>query len=85
MPSKPLKIKQLGKEFTSNSQWRDYQHANPDVKVLDKNDSSYEEFYTGIREKAEKVAKKMGYADHEDRGRKRSAEKKKEARLTRQK
>ena len=85
MPSKPLKMSQIGKEFTSNSQWRDYQQAHPDVKVLDKNDSSYQEFYTGVREKADKVAKKLGYTDHEDRGRQRRKEKTRQARLTGQK
>lgn len=85
MPSKPLKMAQIGREFTSNSQWRDYQKANPDVKVLDKNDSSYDKFYTGVREKADKVARKIGYIDHEDRGRQRRKEKTRQARLTGQK
>ena len=85
MPSKPLKIKQLGKEFTSNSQWREYKEAHPDVQILDKNDASYQEFYTEVHEKADKVAQKMGYADHKDRGQKRKAEKMKEPSLTHQK
>jgi len=85
MPSKPLKIKQLGKEFTSNSQWREYKEAHPDVQVLDKNDASYQEFYTEVHEKADKVAKKLGYRDHKDRGQQRKKEKIEQARLTGQK
>ena len=85
MPSKPLKMPQIGKEFTSNSQWRDYQQAHPEVKVVDKSDLYYDKFYTRVREKADKAAKKLGYSDHEDRGRKRKAEKMKEASLTGQK
>ena len=85
MPSKPLKIKQLGKEFTSNSQWREYKQAHPDVQVLDKNDASYQEFYTEVHEKADKVAKKLGYRDHKDRGQQRKKEKIEQARLTGQK
>jgi len=85
MPSKPLKMPQIGREFTSNSQWRDYQKTHPEVKVVDKNDLYYDKFYTRVREKADKTAKKLGYNDHEDRGRQRRKEKTRQAHLTEQK
>lgn len=66
MPSKPLRLEQLGREFTSNSELREYKQAHPEAQFLDKNDSDWREHYDDVRNRCEKTASKAGYKSFKD-------------------
>lgn len=67
MPSKPLRIDQIGKTFYSEAEKRAYFRERPDRVLVDPNDSSFVKHRDLAAEKAELAAKKLGYNDHEDR------------------
>ena len=63
MPSKPIKMESIGREFTSNSELRAYKEANPDLAFHSKDDSSWRNHVDMARTKAEKKAKAQGFTD----------------------
>jgi len=67
MPSKPLKMESIGREFTSNSELRAYKEANPDLAFHSQNDTSWRNHVDMARNKAEKKARLQGFNDREDR------------------
>ena len=78
MPSKPLKVKQIGREFTSNSEYKQYQRENPDSAILSAGSSEWRNHVDRAREKAEKTARRRGYRDLAQQHERRRAEKAKE-------
>jgi len=78
MPSKPLKISQVGRSFESASEYRDYQRQNPDCAIIDAGSSEWRKHVDTAREKAEKTAKRRGYRDLNDQHQKRGLERRKE-------
>lgn len=63
MPSKPLEMEAIGREFTSAKDYHNYQRANPDLEFLDKNDSKWRKHVDLARDKAEKKASRQGFRD----------------------
>ena len=61
MPSKPMRLEQIGREFTSNSQLREYKQTHPEAQFLDKNDTEWREHYDDVRNRCEKSASEAGY------------------------
>jgi putative FmdB family regulatory protein len=78
MPSKPLRVKQVGREFTSNSEYKQYQRANPDCAIISAGSSEWQKHRDSAREKAERMAKKRGYRDLAQQHERRRVEKAKE-------
>ena len=64
--SKPLEIKQIGRTFHSQSEFRQYQRENPDVEILSPSSSKWQKHRDTAREKVEASAKKRGFNDSED-------------------
>jgi len=83
MPSKPLVIDQIGKSFTSRAEMRRYFAARPDRKIVDPNDSSFTNLKDHAHAQADASAKKLGFTDHEDRGRRIKAEAAKKQKIVR--
>jgi putative FmdB family regulatory protein len=79
--SKPLKLDQVGRTFTSNDQWRTYLKANPTAQVLSANSKDWRDHRDTVRSKCDRTAKKMGYNDHEHRVTHGKRERKLKARL----
>ena len=67
MPSKPLVVKQIGREFESRAEFNQYQRENPGFEVLSANSSKWKQHKDLARERVETRAKKMGFRDHEER------------------
>ena len=67
MPSKPLKMESIGREFTSNSELRAYKEANPDLAFHSKDDSSWRNHVDMARNKTERKAKLQGFNDRADK------------------
>tara|TARA_R110000824_G_scaffold44478_1_gene129405 strand:- start:9509 stop:9898 length:390 start_codon:yes stop_codon:yes gene_type:complete len=67
MPSKPLVVKQIGREFESRAEFNQYQRENPGFEVLSANSSKWKQHKDLARERVEARAKKMGFRDHEER------------------
>lgn len=63
MPSKPLRVSGLDREFTSKKEADDYFKANPSTKVVSKNDSSWKDLKVRARERADKMVQKAGFND----------------------
>jgi len=63
LPSKPIKMESIGREFTSNSELRAYKEANPDLAFHSKNDTSWRNHVDMAKNKAERVAKAQGHKD----------------------
>tara|TARA_R110002020_G_scaffold366621_5_gene578646 strand:+ start:293 stop:727 length:435 start_codon:yes stop_codon:yes gene_type:complete len=78
MPSKPLRVDQIGQTFHSEAEKRAYFKRHPDRVFVDPNDSSFTKHRDLAAEKAELAAKKLGYNDHEDR---KTTEKKRQRKL----
>ena len=64
--SKPLEIKQIGRTFHSQSDFRQYQRENPDVEILSPSSSKWQKHRDMARDKVEASAKKRGFNDSED-------------------
>jgi len=79
--SKPLKLDQVGRTFTSNDQWRNYLKANPNAQVLSANSKEWRDHHDTVRAKCDRTAKKMGYNDHEHRSAQRKRERELKARV----
>lgn len=58
---------QLGAQIESNAQQRAFEKANPNVFGFAKGSSDDIRIGDKIRNRAEKVAKKQGFRDHEDK------------------
>ena len=67
MPSKPLKIDQIGQTFHSEAEKRAYFKRRPDRMLVDPGDSSFTKHRDLAHEKAERQAKRQGFSDIEDR------------------
>lgn len=67
MPSKPVKIDQIGQSFTSRSEMRRYFDAHPGRCVVENNSQQFINHRDAARGKAEKKAKALGFNDLEDR------------------
>ena len=63
MPSKPLRVDHIGRTFTSNAEFRQYQRENSDCAILSADSTEWRNHVDRAREKAEKTAKKKGYRD----------------------
>ena len=63
MPSKPLKIDQIGREFTSNSEYRAYKRQNPGCAILSADSTEWKQHVDKVRLKAETMARKKGFRD----------------------
>jgi hypothetical protein len=61
--SKPLEIKQIGRTFNSQSEFRAYQVANPDIEVLSPDGNAWQSHKDRAREKFESKARLRGYRD----------------------
>ena len=79
MPSKPLKVSQIGREFTSNSEYKQYQRENPDCAILSAGSTEWQNHVDMAREKAEKTARRKGYRDLAQQHEKRRHEKARKA------
>lgn len=58
---------QLGVQIESNAQMRAFQKKNPNIYGFAKGSSDDRRIGDKIRNRAEKVARKQGYRDHEDK------------------
>tara|TARA_Y100000361_G_C11125888_1_gene325901 strand:- start:817 stop:1209 length:393 start_codon:yes stop_codon:yes gene_type:complete len=63
MPSKPLRVDQIGRTFESNEELRDYQRKNGDVEILSSSSNKWLKHKDIARNKAENRAKKQGFRD----------------------
>lgn len=67
MPSKPLRVDQIGRTFESNEELRDYQRKNGDVEILSSSSNKWQKHKDTARNKAEKRAKQQGFRDLDDK------------------
>lgn len=67
LPSRPLTLRKQELEFTSNAELRRYQKENPNTVFVDTSDSAWRKHKDSARENAERVAKKAGYRDLDER------------------
>tara|TARA_E500000305_G_C3892706_1_gene174963 strand:- start:33 stop:449 length:417 start_codon:yes stop_codon:yes gene_type:complete len=79
MPSKPLVVKQIGKSFESERDWKKYQRENPDCAIVSADSKQWRDHKDLARAKVESRSKKMGYRDFEDRKTRRKKEKDKKS------
>jgi|TARA_R110000824_G_scaffold22511_13_gene82338 hypothetical protein len=63
----PLVIEQIGRTFTSKSQMDKYFKEHPERAIVATDDSSFIKHRDLAHEKADNLAKRMGYVDHSDR------------------
>ena len=62
MESKPIDLtRSVGRKFTSNAQWREYQKQNPNARPVSVTDQSWKDHYNAVRELADQRAIKQGY------------------------
>lgn len=78
LPSKPLKVHQVGREFTSNAEFKQYQRDNPGCEILSADSAAWRKHTDMVREKAEATAKRRGYRDLEQQRAERKVEKAKQ-------
>jgi len=76
----PLVIEQIGRKFTSKSQMDKYFKEHPERAIVATNDSSFIKHRDLAHEKADNLAKKLGFTDHADRKSKTKIRKANEAR-----
>ena len=67
MPSKPLRVDQIGRTFESNSELKEYQRQNGDVEILSSTSNKWQQHKDTARTKAEKRAKSQGFRDLDDK------------------
>ena len=67
MPSKPLRVDQIGRTFESNAELREYQRQNGDVEILSSTSNKWQKHKDIVRTKAERKATKNGFRDLEDK------------------
>jgi putative FmdB family regulatory protein len=78
MPSKPLRIEQIGRSFESASEVREYKKQNPGWEIESADSASWRKHVDDTRERAERVAKRRGYRDLAQQHEKRKKEKAKQ-------
>lgn len=62
MESKPIDLsRSVGRKFTSNAEWREYQKQNPNARPVSVTDQSWKDHYNAVRELAEQRAIQQGY------------------------
>ena len=83
MPSKPMRIDQIGRTFSSQAEMRRYFKQHPDRVVVDPKDSAFRDHRDLAREKADKKAKFLGFRDFEDRTQKTKSENRKKEKIAR--
>ena len=79
MPSKPLVVKQIGKSFESEREWKKYQRANPDSAIVSADSKQWRDHRDAVRNKADARSRKMGYRYFEHRKADRKKEKAKQS------
>lgn len=79
MPSKPLVVKQVGRSFESDREWKAYQRDNPDCAIVSADSNAWREHRDTAYAKAEATARKQGYNDLEHKHTTRKKEKAKKA------
>ena len=63
MDSKPIDLtSSVGRKFTSNAEWREYQKKNPNARPVSVTDKGFRNHYDKVRELADQRAIKQGYA-----------------------
>lgn len=67
MPSKPLRVDQIGRTFESNSELREYQRQNGDVEILSSTGDKWRKHKDIVRTKAESKAQQQGFRDLDDK------------------
>jgi hypothetical protein len=76
MESKPIDLtSSVGRKFTSNAQWREYQKQNPGARPVSVTDQSWKDHYNAVRELADVRAQKEGYNGYYDKKERRTKEK----------
>ena len=78
MPSKPLKVDQIGRSFESASELREYKKQNPGWDMMSADSTSWRSHVDDCRERAERMAKRRGYRDLAQQKEKRKVEKAKQ-------
>ena len=63
---RPLKIKQIGKTFTTKTQLKEYLKENPDCEMVSSSSSQWKDFKHTARENADSHYKQKGYRDKDD-------------------
>ncbi|HIA01712.1 MAG TPA: hypothetical protein EYN66_07345 [Myxococcales bacterium] len=82
LESKPIDLmKSVGRKFTTNSEWREYQKKNPNSRPVSITDQSWKDHYSDVRELAETRAQKQGYRGYYDKCERRKKEKIAEGKL----
>jgi hypothetical protein len=64
--SNPMTVNQIGRTFTSKSDWDAYQRDNPGTEVLSANSKAWQDHVDAVRNKADRKAKTLGYRDRQD-------------------
>lgn len=65
MPSKPLKIDQIGRSFESNEELRQYKRENPNARFQNKQE--FRKHKDEVRERCERSARRQGFTDLEEK------------------
>jgi hypothetical protein len=82
MESKPIDLsKSVGRKFTSNAEWREYQKKNPNARPVSVTDQSWKDHYNAVRELADQRAIKQGYDGFYEKQEKLKKEKKEAGKL----
>lgn len=79
MPSKPVRLGGADVDVHSNEEMRQYQAANPNARVVDKDDSWMRKHRDESRERAEGLARRQGFRDWAQRNETMKREKKRRA------
>lgn len=66
-PHKPFEARYAGLRFESRREREAWLKANPKTRIMDKSDPSWRKHEDKVREKREKVSKKMGFRDLDER------------------
>jgi hypothetical protein len=63
---RPLRIKQIGKTFTTKTQLKEYLKENSDCEMVSSSSSQWKDFKHTARENADGYYKQKGYRDKDD-------------------
>lgn len=63
---RPLRIKQIGKTFTTKTQLKEYLKENSDCEMVSSSSSQWKDFKHTARENADSYYKEAGYRDKDD-------------------
>jgi hypothetical protein len=67
LPGRPRQSSQLGREFTSNAEERDWHAANPNVVAIAKGSADDRALGDKLRENSERLSRRQGFRDHDDK------------------